>query len=1093
MQTKSVVAAAAMMLSAIGGLAQTGTEPAFQKWALTPPMGWNSWDCYGPTVVESEVKANADYMATNLLDHGWEYVVVDIRWYVENDKAGGYNQTNPIYVIDEFGRYTPALNRFPSTADGVGFKALADYVHARGLKFGIHLMRGIPKEAVAAKLPVRGTDGITCDMIANNDSTCTWLRDNWKVDWRKPGAQQYYNSCFEMYADWGVDFVKIDDLARPYHTAEIEMIRNAIDNCGRPMVLSISPGETPVEQVEHVRSHANMWRTVDDFWDNWSQLNYQFQICAKWAPYIAPGTWPDADMLPLGKISIRGERGSERWTAFTPDEQRTMMSLWTIFKSPLMFGGDLPQNDAATNALLTNDDVLYMHSYSANNRQVSRNDDSGLVVWAADDPANGDKFVALFNIGGSQFVSTKKALYRSGTISYLTTGHCTEVDVALPEGTTRVALVVTDGGDSFDSDHADWIAPRITMADGSEVDLTSLQYVKGTCGWGDIHINSNLNGGKLSVDGVQYDKGIATHANSVIVYDLPGTATRFTALAGIDNTGSDQGSKSSVEFLVYNFDPTDPSLPVEDPQIEAYINLSDIGISSGVECRITDMWATKDMGTWKDATFSTVLPEHASALYRVTPLGRTSAPSVALGIGNGRKNSGEPFGIDVTVGGTDFTGAYVQILCNGKIVGTIPVDKSGKARYTATLPGGDYIFSARYSGTDKTASAISSESTVHVDGAAEDLGPLQKRLLTLLASASAIDPAKVSMAYREALASAITAAQPVESKNREELGSAIIQLQDALDNATLSIFYTNKLQTVMAECAEFSGQIKDGAPKNELLQAIDKAKNLVDSAQATIAAVKEEIEALSAVLEKVRLEAEPADGSEIDVTAKIVNPSFENGTTGWRYSNDYSGWQDVATWSDRPAADGSMFVSVAAGVIRSLNLYQDINKLPGGIYRLEASLRNTDSPDHITDQHLYATTGDTTIDSAPLTTVSGDGNNDWTRLEIKDIQVADGGTLRIGVKSTGDGTTNHGWFQADDFRLYYKGTSGIGVVPSAADSLAISTDGCFIVINSDSRRNLTLYAVDGRAVAQINAPAGLSRHQAAPGFYILAGHKILLH
>ena len=253
MQTKSVVAAAAMMLSAIGGLAQTGTEPAFQKWALTPPMGWNSWDCYGPTVVESEVKANADYMATNLLDHGWEYVVVDIRWYVENDKAGGYNQTNPIYVIDEFGRYTPALNRFPSAADGVGFKALADYVHARGLKFGIHLMRGIPKEAVAAKLPVRGTDGITCDMIANNDSTCTWLRDNWKVDWRKPGAQQYYNSCFEMYADWGVDFVKIDDLARPYHTAEIEMIRNAIDNCGRPMVLSISPGETPVEQVELLR------------------------------------------------------------------------------------------------------------------------------------------------------------------------------------------------------------------------------------------------------------------------------------------------------------------------------------------------------------------------------------------------------------------------------------------------------------------------------------------------------------------------------------------------------------------------------------------------------------------------------------------------------------------------------------------------------------------------------------------------------------------------------------------------------------------------------------------------------------------------
>ena len=161
------------------------------------------------------------------------------------------------------------------------------------------------------------------------------------------------------------------------------MIRKAIDHCGRPIVLSISPGETPLEKVDHVKTHANMWRTVDDFWDNWSQLNYQFQVCAKWAPYIAPGTWPDADMLPLGKISIRGERGEERWTNFTRDEQYTMMNLWTIFKSPLMFGGDLPQNDKATDSLLTNRDVLYMHHYSANNRQLSKRDNH--IVWAADD------------------------------------------------------------------------------------------------------------------------------------------------------------------------------------------------------------------------------------------------------------------------------------------------------------------------------------------------------------------------------------------------------------------------------------------------------------------------------------------------------------------------------------------------------------------------------------------------------------------------------------------------------------------------------------------------------------------------------------
>lgn len=555
MRLKNLLAAAAIAAIAFTAAAQTGRELPFQKWALTPPMGWNSWDCYGPTVVESEVKANADYMAEHLAMHGWEYVVVDIRWFVENDKAGGYNQTNPIYVIDKYGRYTPATNRFPSAADGEGFKPLADYIHAKGLKFGIHLMRGVPKLAVQRKLPVLGTDGITCDMIANNDSTCTWLRDNMKVDWTKPGAQEYYNSCFDLYASWGVDFVKIDDLSRPYHTAEIEMIRNAIDRCGRPMVLSVSPGETPVEKAAHVKTHANMWRTVDDFWDNWSQLNYQFQVCEKWAPYIAPGTWPDADMLPLGKISIRGERGAERWTGFTTDEQKTMMNLWTIFKSPLMFGGDLPQNDKATNALLTNDRVLYMHHYSANNRQLLRTENNQ-VVWTADDPANGDKFVALFNLGGSEFVNTKDALYRSGTISYLTTGYATDVEVNLPAGAKELALVVTDGGDGYDCDHADWLNPTLTMADGTTIDLTTIKPVRSTTGWGALHTNSNLEGGQLKVDGTTYEKGFATHANSILLFDLPEGVVKFTAKGGIDNTGTDQGSKSSVEFMVFDYDPT---------------------------------------------------------------------------------------------------------------------------------------------------------------------------------------------------------------------------------------------------------------------------------------------------------------------------------------------------------------------------------------------------------------------------------------------------------------------------------------------------------------------------------------------------------
>ncbi|MDE7376610.1 MAG: NPCBM/NEW2 domain-containing protein [Muribaculaceae bacterium] len=606
---KKLLALLLIAAAALGASAQN-----FKEWAQTPPMGWNSWDCYGPTVVESEVKANADYMAEHLLPYGWEYVIVDIRWFVENDKAGGYNQTDPIYVIDEWGRYTPALNRFPSAADGKGFKELADYVHSKGLKFGIHLMRGLPKKAAEMKLPVKGADGITCDMICNNDSACTWLRDNYKVDCTKPGAQEYYNSCFDMYADWGVDFVKIDDLSRPYHTGEIEMIRKAIDQTGRPIVLSLSPGETPLEAMDHVTSHANMWRTVDDFWDNWPQLSYQFEVCAKWAPYIAPGTWPDADMLPLGRISIRGERGEERWCRFTPDEQRTMMTLWTIFRSPLMFGGDLPSNDEFTNSLLTNEEVLRMHRTSTNNRQLSRQGDA--VVWAAEDPETGDRYAALFNVGGNAFAKPNKALWRSGNITYLTSGYSTPVEVDLPAGAKELALIVTDGGDTYNYDHADWINPTVTLADGKKVALTSLDYKRGVTGWGAINYNTNLDGNPLKINGKKYENGISCHANSVILYDLPEGAVKFTATAGIDDTGIAAGSVSSVEFMVFDYDPT---LSFDDEDYQAIpLDLKALGYADGQRVRLLDMWTGEAFYINVGADYAPVLAPHASRLFRIS-------------------------------------------------------------------------------------------------------------------------------------------------------------------------------------------------------------------------------------------------------------------------------------------------------------------------------------------------------------------------------------------------------------------------------------------------------------------------------------------
>lgn len=390
--------AGSLMISCVGRQTKIVTEnqnKSFWELAKTPPMGWNSWDCYGPTVNETEVKANADYMAANLKQHGWEYIVVDIRWFVANDKAGGYNETNPVYSMDEYGRLLPAAEKFPSSADGKGFKPLADYVHSKGLKFGIHLMRGIPVEAVKKKCPVMGTK-LNASDIYSDKMQCKWLHDMYTVDSTKVGAQEYYNSIFNLYASWGVDYVKVDDLSRPYHQGEIEFIRKAIDQSGRQMVFSTSPGATALSKADHIVNHANLWRICDDFWDNWKMLEPQFKRCADWAPYIGFGHWPDADMLPLGHIALRAERGSDRMTGFTKPEQYTLMNLWAMFRSPLMFGGDLPTNDDFTLSLITNDEVLAVNQNSAKNKQLK--EEKGLIVWTADVPETEDKYVAFFNI-----------------------------------------------------------------------------------------------------------------------------------------------------------------------------------------------------------------------------------------------------------------------------------------------------------------------------------------------------------------------------------------------------------------------------------------------------------------------------------------------------------------------------------------------------------------------------------------------------------------------------------------------------------------------------------------------------------------------
>jgi hypothetical protein len=292
------------------------------------------------------------------------------------------------------------VNRFPSAANGNGFKALADYIHSKGLKFGIHVMRGVPGEAVRKKLPVKGTPGITADQIYSPDLQCKWLKDNYTIVSGKAGAQEYYNSILQLYASWGVDFIKVDDLSSPYHTGEIEMLRKAIDQTGRPIVLSTSPGETPVQQAEHVSQNANMWRMVNDVWDEWRDIPHLIRVAEAWYPHIAPGTWPDCDMIPLGHIAIRGERGEPRMTRLTKNEQVLLMTFFTIFRSPLMFGGDLPTSDVSTISLLTNKEVLRMHRESAGVRQLFQ--EGGKVAITSLNKRTGEVYLALFNLHNSE-------------------------------------------------------------------------------------------------------------------------------------------------------------------------------------------------------------------------------------------------------------------------------------------------------------------------------------------------------------------------------------------------------------------------------------------------------------------------------------------------------------------------------------------------------------------------------------------------------------------------------------------------------------------------------------------------------------------
>ena len=592
----SLILFASVCLSA--SYAQDAEISTFRTWAMTPPMGWNSWDCYFSSVTEKEVMQNAKYIVDHdLLRYGWEYVVIDIRWYCNHPSLGGgwYNQRgDQDYVIDQYGRYLPSPSRFPScmvNGENKGFKAIADSLHNMGLKFGIHLMRGLPKSVVGSNYKLKGSENTPWSSVyTSTNPECTWLKDNLTVRNNQYG-QLYYNSIMDLYAEWGVDFLKIDDISRPFHTDEIRMIRKAIDQTGRPIVLSLSPGKTQYSYAQDCLENANMWRMMDDLWDRWDDVSAVFNEADAWSKFTRPGNYADCDMLPLGQIELtipdngftNGSNG--RWTNLTENEQYTMMTLWGICHSPLFFGGEMTQNDEFTLSLLTNDEYHQMHKYGVDAHQVLNDEDEGYVVWTSNDPDTGNKYLAIFQKGNSRWVVANKALYKSDVVAYTTDGHAVDVDIEWPEGSKTLVLVTDDAGDNFNYDHADWINPTLVLRDGTEVPLTGTfktrDYTKSY--FNRIYENRNVdNGGKMKVMGTTYDRGFSMDANAAVFFTIPDDldVVRFKAMAAADDSGIGQAnSTTTIRFMVFNQNPLD------DEQ-------DDYAARSGLISRTTDRSAT---------------------------------------------------------------------------------------------------------------------------------------------------------------------------------------------------------------------------------------------------------------------------------------------------------------------------------------------------------------------------------------------------------------------------------------------------------------------------------------------------------------------
>jgi hypothetical protein len=388
-----------------------GAESAHKKFELSklapkPPLGWNSFDSYGVYLHHDAAIENLKAMAEKLKPHGYEYFVIDGGWYGEYELFEG-----TIYPLekhaknvrmDEYGIYQPSKTYFPK-----GFDEIIGLAHELGLKTGIHLMRGIPRRAVEQNLPIKNSPYTAAD-VADTNSICGWNDQNYGVDVSKPGAQDWYNSVYQQMADWGFDFVKVDDLT-PY-PKEILAVAKAIENTGREMIYSLSPGGGVYFADLYYYRRANMVRTTKDIWDRGDDIDKGFTAWKKFQGIAHEGFWPDLDMIPFGQLQLMSPRnyaagehnellsgeGFTRTSRLTPQQMRTFITMRALAASPLFVGGDLPTMDDYSLSLLTNQHMLECNQNGVCGYNVYEKD--GIEVWITQQKEfPGQGWIGVFN------------------------------------------------------------------------------------------------------------------------------------------------------------------------------------------------------------------------------------------------------------------------------------------------------------------------------------------------------------------------------------------------------------------------------------------------------------------------------------------------------------------------------------------------------------------------------------------------------------------------------------------------------------------------------------------------------------------------